>query len=141
MEMTPEEMKAGYRRMIEEAFNKGNLDVADELVAPDAVDHSGMPGRPQGPEGVKWAAQMFRTAFPDVRFTVEDQIAEGDRLVNRFTVRGTHQGEFMGIPATGKQATVSGIDMIRVRDGKVVEHWVQMDQMGLMQQLGLMPSP
>jgi len=84
---------------------------------------------------------MFRTAFPDVRFTVEDQIADGDLLANRFTVRGTHQGEFMGIPPTGKQATVSGIDMIRVRDGKVVEHWVQMDQMGLMQQLGLMPSP
>ena len=110
-------------------------------LSPAAIDHSGMPGRPEGPEGVRWAARMFRTAFPDVRFTVEDQIADGDLLANRFTVRGTHQGEFMGIPPTGKQATVSGIDMIRVRDGKVVEHWVQMDQMGLMQQLGLMPSP
>jgi steroid delta-isomerase-like uncharacterized protein len=138
--MTPEEMKSRYRLMIDGVFNQGNLDLVDELVAPDAIDHSGMPGRPEGPEGVKWAARMFRTAFPDLRFTVEDQVAEGDRLHNRFTVSGTHQGEFMGIPATGKPVFVTGMDMIRVRDGRMVEHWVQMDMLGVMQQLGLVPA-
>ncbi len=139
--MTPEETKATYRRMIDEVFNRGNLDVADEVTAPDIIDHSGMPGRPPGPEGVKWAAQMFRAAFPDLQVTVEDQVAEGDLLVNRFTVRGTHQGEFAGVPATGKTATVSGIDCLRIRDGKAAEHWMQMDMVGLLQQLGVMPAP
>jgi len=139
--MSPDELKAGYRRMIEEVFNQGNLAVVDELVAADAVDHSGMPGRPPGPEGVKWAAAMFRAAFPDLHYQVEDQVAEGDLVANRFTVHGTQQSAFMGIPPTGKQATVSGMDIIRVRDGKMVEHWVQMDTLGLMQQLGAIPAP
>jgi steroid delta-isomerase-like uncharacterized protein len=139
--MSTEANKAAYRRLIEEVFNRGNLAVVDELVAADAVDHSGMPGRPEGAEGVKWAARMFRTAFPDLHFTVEDQVAEDDRLVNRFTVRGTHRGEFMGIPPTGRQVTVGGIDLIRVRDGRAVEHWVHMDMLGLMQQLGVIPAP
>jgi steroid delta-isomerase-like uncharacterized protein len=138
--MTPEEMKAGYRRMIEEVFNQGRLELVDELVAADAVDHTEMPGRPPGAEGVRWAAQTFRAAFPDIHFQIEDQVAQGELLATRFSISGTQNGEFMGVPPSGKRAAIAGMDMVRLRDGKMVEHWALMDMLSLMQQLGLMPA-
>ncbi len=131
-----EENKALVRRFIDEVINKGDLSVIDELTSPSVVDHSAPPGLPSGPEGIKQMLTMFRTAFPDLNGTLEDLIAEGDRVAVRYTTRGTHQGDFMGIAATGKQIAIEGIEIDRIQDGKVVEHWESMDMMGLMQQLG-----
>ena len=135
-----EENKALFRRATEEVFNKGNLDAIDEFMAPDMVDHSLVPGQDPGPEGFKKLVTMFRAAFPDLHSTVEDLIAEGDKVVGRMTTRGTHQGEFMGIAATGKQIEFSEIHIIRIAGGKAVEHWGISDDMGMMQQLGVIPS-
>lgn len=136
-----EENKAVSRRVIEESFNQGNLAVIDELVAADYVDHNLPPGFPEGREGFKQLVAMYRAAFPDVQMTVEDVFAEGDKVAFRWTAIGTHQGELMGIPATNKQVTVTGIEIDRLVDGKIVEHWAEFDQMGMMQQLGVIPSP
>src|SRR4051812_6753616 len=110
----------------EEAVNQGNLDLIDEVIAADYVGHE--PDEDlHGPEGYKQFLTMFRSAFPDLHLTVEDEIAEGDRVASRFTVRGTHQGELMSIPPTGKQITVTGITICRFEDGKVVEEWENPD--------------
>ena len=98
-------------------------------------------GPPMDVEQASGMAAMFYAAFPDLHTTFEDQIAEGDKVVARVTIRGTHQGEFQGIPATGKEVAFGGILIDHYQDGKVVEHWVQMDMMGLMQQLGAIPTP
>ncbi len=135
-----EENKAQMRRVYEEFVNKGNLAVLEELTSPDFVDHNSPPGVPAGLEGVKQTFAMFRAAFPDFHMTVEDMIAEGDRVVSRVTIRGTHKGDFMGIVATGKQVTVQVIDIIRIAGGKAVERWGQLDEMGMMQQLGVVPT-
>ena len=135
-----EQNKALNRRFYE-ACNDNNLDAFDELMAADAVDHDLPPGLPPGRDGVKAFLGMFLSAFPDLTFTIEDQIAEGDRVVTRWTATGTHNGELMGIPATGKQVTVTGLDINRFSGGKSVEHWGQFDQMGMMQQLGVIPMP
>ena len=95
----------------------------------------------RGPEDVKRFMGEFRSAFPDFHTTIEDQIAEGDRVATRWTMRGTHEGEFRGIPATGNQISVTGIGIFRFSDGKVVESWDNFDQLGMMQQLGVVPSP
>jgi steroid delta-isomerase-like uncharacterized protein len=138
--MSTEQNKAMDRRVYEEVWNGGNLAVIDELVAANYVDHDQEPpGALEGVEGLKQSVTMYRTAFPDVHFTVEDQIAEGDRVVTRWTARGTHQGAFMGIPPTGKQAMVTGISITRVASGKVVEGWTNFDALGLLQQLGAVP--
>jgi steroid delta-isomerase-like uncharacterized protein len=105
------------------------------------ISHSSPPGAAPGREGVKQYVTLFRTAFPDLRATVDDVIAEGDRVVTRWTSRGTHQGELMGIPASGKRVTFSGITINRVSGGKVVEDRTNFDQLGLMQQLGAIPAP
>ena len=136
----PEENKAKMRRLIDEGFNQGNLGVVDELIAPDAVDHNLPPGIGPGAEGLKQLITMFRTAFPDMHLATEDVIAEGDKVVARSTIRGTHKGEFMGIAPTGKQVTISGIDIVRSEGGKMVEHWGLTDDMGMMQQLGVIPE-
>src|SRR5947209_5246280 len=113
--MSEEENKAIMRRY-EEAVNQGNLDLIDEVIAADYVGHE--PDEDlHGPEGVKQFITMFRSAFPDLHLTVEDEIAEGDRVASRFTVRGTHQGELMGIPPAGKQVTVSRITICCSEDG------------------------
>ena len=137
-----EENKAVVRRFIDEVINKGDLGVIDELVSPSMVDHSAPPGLPSGPEGTKQMLTMFRTAFPDLNGTLplQDLLAEGDKVAVRYTIRGTHQGDFMGIAATGKQVTIEGIEIDRIEDGKVVEHWESMDMMALMQQLGAVPG-
>ena len=125
---------------MEEVFSQGNLAVADEIIAPDFIDHDPSPGQEPGLAGLKGLVGMLRTAFPDMRATVEDLIAEGDKVVGRITTRGTHKGEFAGIAPTGKQVTVKEIHIIRIADGKAVEHWGIEDSLGMMQQLGAIPE-
>ena len=138
--MPAEENKAAARRFLEET-DKGNLDVIDELVSPDAIDHNPFPGQAPGAQGVKQVFGMLRTAFPDMSQSIEDMVAEGDRVAFRSTLHGTHRGEFLGIPATGKQVALPGIDIIRFDDdGKMVEHWGLFDVPLLMQQMGVMPG-
>lgn len=140
--MSTEENKALSRRGIEEAWNKGNLGIIDEVIVPDVVIHDlGNPaGEIRGREAVKAQRVLFRTAFPDLRLTIEDTIAEGDEVMVRFTARGTHRGELLGIAPTGKQVVVSGIAIDRYADGKVVEGWGYFDRLGLLQQLGMIPQ-
>jgi steroid delta-isomerase-like uncharacterized protein len=137
-----EESKAIARRTSDELYSRGNLDVVDEIYAPNAVAHDpNSPEEIRGPEAIKQLASMFRSAFPDMQVTVEDQIAEGDKVVTRYTVRGTHQGELMGIPPTGnRMEQITGIYMSRISGGKIVEEWYNYDALGMMQQLGLVPA-
>jgi predicted SnoaL-like aldol condensation-catalyzing enzyme len=138
--MSTEENKKLTLRFIEEVINQGKLSTLDELITADAVDHSLPPGIPPGREEVKLFLGMIRTAFPDFHETVEDIIAEGDTVVTSTTWHGTHQGAFLGIAPTGKQVSVSSIDISRVASGKFVEHWQSSDNLGLLQQLGVVPS-
>ena len=139
--MMSEENKALVRRFLEEAFNKGNLGVVDEICASDYVLHDpASPEEIRGPEGIKGFVQMYRSAFPDSHITLEDLIAEGDKVVSRWTARGTHQGELFGIPPSGNQVEVSGITISRFEGGKFVEDWSNSDTLGLMQQIGAVPS-
>jgi steroid delta-isomerase-like uncharacterized protein len=134
--------KSLVRRIFEEGFNQGRLAIADEIFAPDFVDHSSAPGLPAtGPESFRQTAIMFRSAFPDVRATIDDLIAEGDKVVVRSTWHGSHQGDFFGIPPTGKDFTLTAIDIVRVVDGKVVEHWGNEDDLGMLAQLGIVTPP
>ncbi len=139
--MTTEENKASSRRFLDEVINRGNLAVIDELTSPNFVDHSLPPGVPPGNEGFKAFLTMFRAAFPDLHYTIDDEIAEGDRIVQRSTGHGTMKGDFQGMPASGKEATWSEIHIMRFADGKVVEHWGVVDQLGMLAQLGLAQAP
>ena len=139
--MSAQENKAVSRRVAQEIFNGGNLDLADELYAPDYVLHDpSLPEALHGPEGIKQYAAMSLGAFPDAHVTVEDQIAEGDKVVSRWTATGTHTGDFMGIPPTGRSIEISGITINRFSGGKIAEDWYQSDDLGMMQQLGVIPS-
>src|SRR5438552_5739601 len=133
--MSTEQNKDVVRRFLEEVWNAGNLDVVDELIAPDYVNHTD-PGQPPGPEGVKPLVTQFRSAFPDVHNAIEDVVAEEDRVAVRVTIRGTHKGELFGIPPTGKHATITGMAFYRVANGQLAEHWVVRDHLGLLQQVG-----
>jgi predicted ester cyclase len=133
--------KAIVTRVSEQAVGGGDLSVMDELVAEDFLDHSALPGTPPGREAAKTFVRIFHAGFPDLSLTNEDIIGEGDKVVHRYVLRGTHQGEFMGIPPTGNRIEVHGIDELRVAGGKIVERWGQVDQLGLMQQLGVVPTP
>jgi steroid delta-isomerase-like uncharacterized protein len=138
--MTSEQNKAIVRRAFEEPW-KGNLDVVDELVASDYVGHDPATSEPlYGPEGVKEFISTYRAAFPDTRIDVEQQLSEGDLVATRWSGRGTHEGELMGIEPTGKQVTVSGLTMSRLEDGKIVEEFQNWDTFGMMQQLGAVPA-
>ena len=140
--MSTQENKALARRVLEEMFNKGNLDLADEVFAPDYVDHDpAMPEDIRGPEGFKEYVSMFRTAFPDIHIEIEDQVAEGDKVVTRWTGTGTHEGDLMGIAPTGNKVTLPGMEIVRISGGKLAEGWEGYDSMVLMEQLGVMPSP
>jgi steroid delta-isomerase-like uncharacterized protein len=140
--MSTEQNKALIGRFIEEIFNRGNMSVVEALFAPDFVEHEQLPpGIPNNREGVKVLTSMLRSAFPDFKATIDDIVAEGDKVVIRMSWSGTQKGEFMGIPATGKRVSIGVIDIIRIADGKFVEHWGQMDSMGMMQQLGAIPAP
>lgn len=135
-----EENQAKFRRVVEETFGKGNLNVIDELIDPNMIEHSPVPGQEPGLEGLKKLVTEFRIAFPDLRSTVQDLIAEGDKVVGRMTTSGTHRGEFMGISATGKRMEISEIRIVRIANGKAVEHWGNSDDLGMMQQLGVIPD-
>jgi steroid delta-isomerase-like uncharacterized protein len=138
--MSTEQNKALVRRFLEEVFNQGRLEVVDKLVAPAYIRH-GMPTPvPPGPESLKQSAAAWRHAFPDVHSEVDDILAEGDRVAYRWTIRGTHQGEFMGAAGTGRLVTVSGMTFFRITDGQIVETWDNPDLFGLRQQLGLISS-
>ena len=139
--MSADRNKASARRFVEEAFNKGNLGIIDEMVTADYVDHSLPPQLPGCRDGLRQFAAMYRAAFPDIHYHVEDEVAEGEMVVQRAMVHGTMKGDFLGMPATGKQASWSEIHIGRFVDGKLAEHWGNTDQVGMLQQLGLMPTP
>jgi len=140
--MASEQNKALTVRFVEELFNRGNVGIVGEIFAPDFIEREQLPpGIPDGSEGVKVLTTMLRSAFPDFKATIDDILAEGDKVVIRMTWSGTQKGEFLGVPATGKRVSIGVIDIIRFADGKVVEHWGQMDSMSMMQQLGAIPAP
>ena len=140
--MSIEQNKAVFRQIVEEIFNQGNISLFDELVAPDFIEHEELPpGIPVGRDGAKVLFTQLRSAFPDFNAEIEDLIAEGDRVVVRMKWTGTHEGEFMGIPPTGRSISIEVIDIVRFEGGKFVEHWGIMDNMGMMQQLGVVPEP
>ena len=136
-----EQNKALMNRFVEEVINQKNLDAADELVAEDFVELDPFPGQEQGREGLKQVLAAFFAGFPALDWVIEEQIAEGDKVVSRFRWHGTHEGEFLGIPATGRQITVKGVVIDRVVDGKEAESRILMDTLGMMQQLGVVPAP
>lgn len=125
------------RRILEELWGEGDLAVADELLAPDVVDHNSIPGMPPGRDGQKQAVQMFRAAFSQMKITVDELIVEGNLVVDRWTATMKHEGEFAGIPPTGRTVTITGMDISRIAGGKVVEIWHQEDILGLLRQLGV----
>ena len=136
-----EKNKDVARRALVDIFNEGRLEVVDELVSPTYVGHdSALPEPVLGPEGLKQSAAGYRAAFPDMMITVDEQIAEGDSVVTRWTARGTHNGELFGIAPTGKEATVTGITINRIIDGKLVEARTNWDTLGLLQQIGAVPA-
>lgn len=140
--MSTEQNKMLVRQMVEQVFNRGNMSMADEFLSPDFVEHEELPpGIPPGREAPKALFTMLRNAFPDFKATIDDIVAEGDRVVIRQTWSGTQKGEFMGIPPTGKSVSFRVIDILRMAGGKCVEHWGVMDNMAMMQQLGAIPTP
>ncbi len=140
--MSADANKAIIRRYFEEGWNKGNPDAAAEVFSEDYVNHNpGIPGMPQGRAGIRVLVGAFRSVFPDLAYTIEDQVADEDRVVTRWTMHGTQQGEFQGLPPTGKQVSVTGIQIDRLKDGQIVEHWRETDILGMLQQLGVIPAP
>ena len=139
--MGAEENKRAATRFVEEVINRGDLNAIDDLSAPNVVDHNPPPGFEPGIQGFKQFIQMFRSAFPDLRYSVEDSIADGDKVVQRLRARGTMQGDFLGMPASGKSATWEEIHISRFANGKIVEHWGVVDQLGMFQQLGFAEAP
>jgi steroid delta-isomerase-like uncharacterized protein len=139
--MSLEDNKAIIRSYVETVWNQRQLDRAEEFVAPDFLDHAPLPGQAPGLDGArrKWA--MYLNAAPDLRVTIEDLVAEDDRVGVRRSYAGTHRGELLGIPATGKQVRIGSISIFRLAEGKIVENWEQLDLLTLMQQLGVIPAP
>ncbi len=138
--MSTEQNKT-FARCAREELDKGNWAIVDEAYAPDVVGHFAGNPAPLNLAAMRQMLDMFYQAFPDLHHTFEDQIAEGEKVVTRATFHGTHQGTFQGIPATGKKIAVEATLIDRIVDGKFVEHWSNMDTMGLMQQLGVIPTP
>jgi steroid delta-isomerase-like uncharacterized protein len=134
-----EENKAIARRFFEQVWNEGKLDRFEEFIAQDVVPHTG-PGVTDA-ESMKQSLAMIRDALPDINIVLDDELTVEDKVVTRFTISGTHKGDFNGIPATGKQAVWSGITIYRLAGGKIVEFWTQVDNLGMMQQLGVIPAP
>jgi steroid delta-isomerase-like uncharacterized protein len=126
---------------IQDLFTDGDLDAVDRYLDPGFVNHDApFPGAPDGPDGMRLAASVYRQALPDWHSDVEHVIAEGDLVVEVFTASGTHHGELMGVPGTGKTITLRGINIFRIEDGRITERWGRLDQLGVLQQLGLAPS-
>jgi steroid delta-isomerase-like uncharacterized protein len=139
--VSTEENKATFRRYVEEVGNEGNLDLAEEIFDRYLAHQPDGSALERGPEDVKRFMGEFRSAFPDFHSTVEDQLAEGDKVVTRWRMRGTHEGEFRGIAPTGNELDITGMGIFRFSDGKVVESWDNFDQLGMMRQLGAIPAP
>ena len=140
--MSAEQNKAIVRSFLEGIFTQGNPDVVDELAAPDFVVHD--PSSEAGDvdaEGVKESIAWSHNAFPDLRVTIEDQVAEGDKVATRWTVRGRHHGEMMGAAPTGKQVTFTGTQTDYISGGKIVESWSNWDTLGMLRQIGAVPVP
>ena len=137
---TPEKNKNVVRRFYE-ALSTGDASGPNESVAIDYLNHNAIPGQKPGLEGFKETIASIRRAFPDLRFTIDDQVAEGDRVATRYTVYGTHRGEFMGVAATGKPVSWTALVLQRIADDKIQESWLQWDQLGLLQQLGEVTLP
>jgi steroid delta-isomerase-like uncharacterized protein len=137
-----EENKALARRVADDIVNPANVDAVDEIYAPDYVLHD--PSMPEDVHGVEGIREFYETAFnafPDTELSIEELIAEGDKVVMRWTSRGTHQGEFVGLPPSGKRVEVAGVTISRIEGGKIVEDWELTDALGMMQQLGAIPAP
>jgi steroid delta-isomerase-like uncharacterized protein len=134
--MTTDDNKALVQRFFEEVINQRNLAALDQFAHPGGVNHTVPPGMPQ--ESNQFLGQ-YLNAFPDVKATVEDLMADGDKVVARVSYRGTHQGAFRGIPPTGKQIAVTGINIFRIANGQLVEHWGLTDRLAVLQQLGVVP--
>lgn len=132
--------EAIYRRIIDEVFNRGHLEVADELVAPTSIEHQ-RGGLGDGPEGAKRTAQALRTAFPDFSLIIQDLVVDGDKVWARQRGGGTNLGSFFGRPPTGRTAHVEVYDVARFENGRMVEHWGVPDQLGMMFELGLIEAP
>jgi steroid delta-isomerase-like uncharacterized protein len=140
--MSTEENKALARQFIEEGFTKGNLAIADAIIAPNFANYDpGTPPLPAGPEGYKQLVAAYRTAYPNLQLSVDDLVAEGDKVAVRWTARGTHNGPLGDIPATGKQAIISGISVLTITGGKVAAQHTNWDTLGMLQQLGVIPTP
>lgn len=135
--MSLEANKALVRRHMEEVFNNKHLDVINETVAPDFVDHTNPPDWPTGREGHRQLAALFHSAFPDFHYAIEHEVAEADMVVIRGTYRFTHEGEFFGIAPTGKQVTTTGMHLFRIADNQLAEHWCNNDDLATMRQLGV----
>jgi steroid delta-isomerase-like uncharacterized protein len=135
-EQIPEQNKTLARRWFDDLFSRGDLDAANEILSAEFVDH--LPrGDERGIEELKQYILMYRAAFPDIRDTVEEIVAEGDKVVVRWTSRATHQGEFMGVAPTGRHVTFTGMRLFRIAENKIAESWVNLDQLGLQEQLGI----
>lgn len=139
--MSLEDNKAIIRTYVETIFNQQQVDRADELVAPDYRDHAALPGQAPGLEGAKKKWAMYLAGIPDLQVTVEELVAEADKVAVRRSYQGTHQGVLLGIPPTGKQVQIGGISIFRLAEGKIAEQWEQLDRLALMQQLGVLPTP
>jgi len=135
-----EENKAIVRRWVE-AFNEGNLDAVDELLTDTYIRHDPNSPEVRGPEEEKQLIVMYRSAFPDLRFTVEDMVAEDNRVATRLGISATHKGELLGIPPTENRLSLTALEIYRLREGKIDEQWVNVDTLGMMQQIGAIPAP
>jgi steroid delta-isomerase-like uncharacterized protein len=132
-----EDNKERVKRLFDDVLNAGKVSLLDTLIGAAYVDHNPSAGQPPGAAGVKGKVESLRAAFPDLRYTLEDVVAEGDLVAARYSWRGTHKGEaFLGIPPSGKSILVRGMDFYRFRDGKIVEHWDNIDELGMLSQLG-----
>ncbi len=136
-----ERNKEAMRRIVLEGFGEGKLQVFDELFAPDFREHQVITGLPPGVEGLKARVRGLHAVMPDLTYTIQDMAAVGDKVWSYFVARGTHRGEFFGVPGTGKVVTIDVMDLTRFENGKVVEHWGVPDRFGMLEQLGLLPSP
>ena len=136
--MSTQETKRLIDRLYEQVLNRANMDAADEVMATDYRSHE--EAGTHGLAEFKQEIPAFHAAFPDLTFTLDELIVSGDRVCHRWTARGTHQGELMGIPPTGKAVTVTGTTIERIENGKIAESWPMMDRLGLMQQLGVIPA-
>ena len=139
--MAEEENKIIARRFHDEVWDGGDEAALEELFAEDVVDHGAIPGQPPGREGHKYQVRLFRSAVPDLRVTSEDIFSEGDKVAYRWTGRGTHEGELLGIAPTGNEVTFKGIDVLRIAGGRMVERWAEYNDLEVMQQLGVVPPP